>query len=272
LHDTPSPNSRREVATYDYVDERGELLFQVVRYEPKGFSQRRPNGNGGWTYNLDGSRRVIYRLPAVVEAVKSGRRIFVVEGERDVHALEAAGEVATTPPMGAGKWRDEYGEALRGASVLVVADDDDAGRGHALRVATSLEGVAAEVCIVQAAEGKDARDHLEAGRDVEGFEVMWEPVTLAPLLDAIAAALRRYVVMSEEQAVVVALWVIHTHAIEAADMTPYLAITSPEKRSGKSLLLEMLRWLAARAQDSQHDRGGTVPLARGRAAADAAVG
>ena len=52
-----------EAAAYDYVDEQGDLLFQVVRFHPKGFKQRRPGARGGWVWNLRGTRRVLYRLP-----------------------------------------------------------------------------------------------------------------------------------------------------------------------------------------------------------------
>ena len=51
----------RIVASYDYRDESGELLYQVVRFEPKGFRQRRPKGQA-WEWKLDGVRRVLYRL------------------------------------------------------------------------------------------------------------------------------------------------------------------------------------------------------------------
>jgi uncharacterized protein DUF3631 len=68
----------------------------------------------------------------------------------------------------------------------------------------------------------------------------------AALLGEIGALLRRFVVMSPAQARVVALWVLHTHLIEASEATPYLAITSAEKRSGKTRLLEVLELLVAR--------------------------
>src|SRR5713101_6373374 len=43
-----------EVATYNYTDEAGTLVYQVVRYSPKAFKQRRPNSTGGWIWKLDG--------------------------------------------------------------------------------------------------------------------------------------------------------------------------------------------------------------------------
>ncbi len=68
----------------------------------------------------------------------------------------------------------------------------------------------------------------------------------AEILDRLVAFIRRFVALSDEQADMAALWIIHTHAIDAADCTPYLHIKSAEKRSGKTRLLEVLALLAAR--------------------------
>src|SRR4051812_34013503 len=92
---------KRETGTsrslYTYTDERGKPLFEVIRRPRKQFVQRRPDG----AWNLDGVRRVLYRLPRVVEAARHGDTVYVVEGEKDVHAAEAVGAVATTNPGGA---------------------------------------------------------------------------------------------------------------------------------------------------------------------------
>jgi 5S rRNA maturation endonuclease (ribonuclease M5) len=152
---------RREVvAEYPYVDEAGETLFVVERLFPKTFRQKRPDGNGGWIRNRKGVRPVLYRLPQVLDAIGRGETLYVVEGEKDVAALERLGLTATTNAGGAGKWRDEYAETLRGADVVVVADRDDAGRIHAQAVAHSLSDVAASVKVVEPAEGKDAHEHV----------------------------------------------------------------------------------------------------------------
>jgi putative DNA primase/helicase len=108
-----SSSSRRIVATYKYVDENGKTLFEVVRFEPKSFAQRRPDERGGKLWNLDGARLVPYRLPELIQAAASGRVVFIVEGEKDADNLNAIGITATTNSMGAGKWRDEYGDFLR---------------------------------------------------------------------------------------------------------------------------------------------------------------
>jgi hypothetical protein len=103
-------------AVYDYRDERGELLFQVVRAPGKRFRQRRPDAGGGWMWNLAGVRRVLYRLPEL-RAADPQADVFVVEGEKDVETLRGLGLVATTNPQGAGKWRTDLGEPLRGRDV-----------------------------------------------------------------------------------------------------------------------------------------------------------
>ncbi len=69
---------------------------------------------------------------------------------------------------------------------------------------------------------------------------------LGELLDGLAAFIRRYVILSAQQADAISLWIAHAWAFEAADATPYLNIYSPEKRSGKTRLLELLEVLVAR--------------------------
>jgi hypothetical protein len=181
----PSPNGARTiVAAYDYHDEDGAPLFQVVRFVPKDFRQRHRDAAGGeWIWNLQGVRRVLYRLPQVIDAVAAGRRVFVVEGERDADRLVSAGEVATCNPMGAAKWRAEYVGALEGAAeVIVVADADTAGRAHAKRVAESLRGRVGSLRIVEAAEGKDAYDHFESGHDADNFVEVFN-ITAGPTFE-----------------------------------------------------------------------------------------
>ena len=139
--------SRKLVATYDYTDEQGTVLFQVCRFAPKDFRQRRPDGNGGFVYKLDGVRRVLYRLPQLLTA-DPAQPVYVVEGERDVDALAALGLTATTNPGGAGKWLSEYNVHLRDRHVVVLPDADAPGRRHAEEVRVNLEPVAASVCVL----------------------------------------------------------------------------------------------------------------------------
>ncbi len=170
-------------ATYDYVDADGTLVHQTARLRRKRFRQRRPDGNGGWINNVTGITLVLYRLPEVIGAVERGDEIFIVEGEKDADAVVAAGGIATCNPMGAGKWRNEFAEHFRGASVSIVADDDTVGRKHARDVARSLTQVAASVRVVRALTGKDASDHLEAGHGLDEFVESRLPVARSGAID-----------------------------------------------------------------------------------------
>jgi hypothetical protein len=116
----------RIVATYPYHDENGETLFQVVRFEPKDFRQRRPDPTkpDGWNWSTKGVRQVPYRLPELIEAAALDKPIFIVEGERDVDRLMALGIPATTNAGGAGKWKPELNGFFAGASVVIIPDND----------------------------------------------------------------------------------------------------------------------------------------------------
>jgi hypothetical protein len=196
VHDAPKP---RFVCTYDYVDEDGTLLHQTVRYaDSKCFKQRRPNPEkfGEWVWDLNGARRVLYRLPSVVAAVASGEPIFLPEGEKDADNLCALGLAATTNPMGAGKWRPEYSNFLRGADVVLIEDNDEAGRNHVEAVAAFLDGVARRIRMLhmpviwpECPEKTDISDWLAAGGTAEKLNDFvaslpdWKPRTASELAE-----------------------------------------------------------------------------------------
>lgn len=161
---------RREVAAYDYRDEDGALLYQVLRMEPKGFSQRAPDPAepNGWRYRLDGVRRVLFRLP---ELLASGDAlVFIAEGEKDANRLISEGLIATTNAGGAGKWQEEYTHILRGRDVAILPDNDEQGRAHAQKVASALQGTAKSIRIVELPDlppKGDVSDWLESGRAID---------------------------------------------------------------------------------------------------------
>ena len=165
---TYSRNEAKITDTYNYTDAEGKLLYQVVRYAPKDFRQRHPDGNGGWVWNLKGVKPVIYRLPEVYKAKTEGRAVYVCEGEKDCDNLTKIGLTATTNSGGAEKWRTEYGETLAGASVVIIQDRDIPGRRHAAQVVSSLHGKAKSIKIVELPDRdshqvKDVSDWLGAG-------------------------------------------------------------------------------------------------------------
>ncbi len=174
------------VATYDYHDANGNLVYQAVRLDPKSFRQRRPDGNG-WLWNMDGVDRVLYRLPEIIQS-DTNTVIFAPEGEKDADVLRELGCTATCNVGGAGKWRDEFGEHLRGRHVVILPDNDDPGRKHGEDVANSLAGVASRVQVVELPDVKpkgDVSDWLDAGgtiaklMDIVGSAAEWTPTKTA---------------------------------------------------------------------------------------------
>ena len=169
--------------SYDYVDEAGELLFQVVRFEPKAFRQRQPDGHGGWAWNLNGTRRVLYRLPELIEALATEGPVFIVEGEKDADALWRVKIPATCNAGGAGKWRDEYSQVFKGGRAFVVPDNDLPGELHATAVAASIRAAGGHAQIVRLpglAPKGDASDWLAAGGTPEELYRLADAAVDAP--------------------------------------------------------------------------------------------
>ena len=161
----------RIVATYDYRDETSKLLFQVVRHEPKTFKQRRPRDGGGWEYTVKGTRQVPYRLPELLTSPVDVV-VYVVEGEKDVDRLASLGIIATCNAGGAGKWRDVHAKHLAGRAVVIIPDNDEAGRKHAREVAKTLKGIATSIRILEITglpEKGDISDWLASGGTADGL-------------------------------------------------------------------------------------------------------
>jgi putative DNA primase/helicase len=328
--DAPKAQPKKIVATYPYVDCFGQPLFEVVRFEPKSFAQRRRE-NGDWVWNLKGVDRELYHLPEVQKAVRDGKTIYIVEGEKDADKLRSLGETATTNAGGAGKWLDSYNEGLRGANIVIIGDNDDAGRAHVEQVAGALTGIAKSVHVAdllsvwpECPSKGDISDFLAARHKLDelnptpwlkqtergnanksdseiarlaklppveyeqqrqsaaatlGIRVTaldslvkakrsehtksqtsnkflehwtvepWpDPVDGADLLNDLSKHLRRYVVLPEKGDTAAALWTLHTWVFQSFDITPYLAITSPARRCGKTVLMTLLYWLCWRGK------------------------
>jgi RecA-family ATPase len=141
----------RIVDTYPYHNEHRQLAYEVVRFEPKTFRPRYRDEKGGWVWDLKDVRRIPYRLPELIKATAAKKDVVIVEGEKDVDALRAFGIAATTCPSGAGKWRDDYNQYFKGASVVIIGDNDEPGRNHARDVARALAPIAARVRVLDLA-------------------------------------------------------------------------------------------------------------------------
>ncbi len=178
------------VATYDYHDWAGALIYQTCRYaEPeKDFRQRRPDGRGGWAWSLNGVSRVLFDLPGLVDRTD----VFQVEGEKDALALKALGLVATTTAGGAdGYGRGDYAAQLVRAGCLrltVLPDHDDAGRRYAEAVAASCSAAGLAVKVIELPGlriGGDVSDWLAAGHTREELVALVDAAPVwAPAADA----------------------------------------------------------------------------------------
>jgi RecA-family ATPase len=149
------------VATYNYTDKDNSLLYQVLRFEPKTFRQRRPDGNGGWIWKLE-DRRVLYRLPELLQYPDA--TVFLCEGEKDADRVASLGHCSTN--VASGNWTNECVQALAGRDVLILEDNDAAGREKAQMAAQLLHGVAKSVRVVRLPglpNGGDVSDWLDVG-------------------------------------------------------------------------------------------------------------
>jgi 5S rRNA maturation endonuclease (ribonuclease M5) len=172
-----------EVSRHQYTDENGTRLYGVVRYAGKEFRLHRPGEGSG---RIEGVRRVLYRLVEAVAGVAAGRWVVIVEGEKDADRLADLGIVATTNPMGALKWKDDYSSVLAGAKVAVIPDNDDAGREHAEKVVRSVSRHAARVVTVDLAEHwPEAPEKGDVSNWLDG---PGDPDTLKQLIEAAETA------------------------------------------------------------------------------------
>lgn len=164
----------RIVAEYDYTDEHGELLYQMIRFDPKDFRPRFPDGRGGWIKKKY-PRQVLYHLPEVLRSPI----IFYVEGEKDVETLRSYGFAATTVAGGCkAHWLPTYTEWLRGREVILLPDRDKPGRERVARIARALFGNVARLLVLELEDGKDvtewfSRGHseLELIHELDGKEI-----------------------------------------------------------------------------------------------------
>lgn len=183
----PPRRDRRLVTTYQYCDEAGRVKYEKLRYEPKDFAQRQPDGKNGWVYNLHGVKKILYRLPDLVVA----RLVFVVEGEKDAENLREALELAavkdaavTTTFDGAGHWKPEYAPYFTGRLVVVLRDNDAKGLQHQQTICASVQPFAKSVKAVElpglVSEHEDVSDWLDRVRDqFETGSEAWKKATVA---------------------------------------------------------------------------------------------
>lgn len=249
--------TQREPETvFPYRNVRGELRYEVLRLPGKDFRIRRPNGDGTYSWNLDGISRIPYRLEEVFVADE----VFLVEREKDCETLRGLDIVASTNPGGASGWRSEFAEHFKSKRVIVLPDQDVPGYKWAANALKSLFTVASQVKRVdlpglEFGSGGDVSDWLNAGHTkhellqlVESAP-LWEPTDSRgeTLLQAVEDFVRRFVILPEDSSLPIAAWVLATHTYKSFEAFPYVCIISPTKGCGKTRSTEVLSLLTANA-------------------------
>jgi putative DNA primase/helicase len=256
-----------DLTTYDYVDADGKLLFQKVRNPPGSknrFTVRRPDGRGGWIYDLKGipNPRPLYRWPEIVKAAAEDREIAICEGEKDADNLWRLGIPATCNfdgttdviknPKAKQKWKADYSEALRGARIVVFNDNDPPGYAHADNICKLSLGIAKRVRRLdlknhwpEIPPGGDVSDWLARGHSRQDLDALIEQATdYAPQVPQASGGLEDEIALA--------------FAAQHADDFRYVARTAQWKR-----------WTGSRWQD-EHTLGAfDVSRALCREAGDA---
>lgn len=144
-------NKFKIIEEYNYCSSEGNLLYQVIRLEPKDFRMRHIDQTGRWSYSIKNIPKVLYNLPNVIKGVKENKTIYISEGEKDVNNINALGLIGTTNVGGASskindsKWLAEYNEYFKGADVVVLPDADEAGFRHAYNLYSNLYQIAKSI-------------------------------------------------------------------------------------------------------------------------------
>ncbi len=233
-----------QITIYQYCDDAGQVVSEKLYYGPKRFNLRRPFGACGYVNGLgagwyrprglnwkpipnatdptkqpkrtakwfDEAPRVLYRQPEIQKAITQNEIIFVVATESDADALAALSCQATTNQDGAGeKWRPAYGEVLRGARIVFIRSQDQAGKAHFNSYAPALAASAKQLHWLDLPEGVESlSEWLAAGHDRTEFEALvasaspW--VTTAEILDTAPDTIRRPLCIIGESAYL-ASWV-----------------------------------------------------------------
>jgi 5S rRNA maturation endonuclease (ribonuclease M5) len=272
LKNRPQPKTYTIEFTYPYRNANKKVIFEQVRFKPKTFRLRRPDGKGDWIWNFQGVKRVLYQLPEVLEAGK----VYVAEGEKDADSVAAlTGCAGTTNVGGAGKWREEFSRSLADKEIIILQDGDEPGMKHALEVAESVSKFARSVKLLPPFKNaKDISEWIENGgtlkqlNKIESRTPLFNPQSVAsptsmtetnagwrarPIRGALLVSLVEqyfldYIVLSPGLPLVLSVWVVGSYLFDVFDSFPYLSVTSPTKRCGKTRLGELIELLCSRPQ------------------------
>lgn len=174
-----SREKRKIEAVYNYVSCNGAYAFTKIRLEGKKILYGMLE-NDRFTYGLSRntprkSLKAIYgSVQAINKAISENKPIFVPEGEKDVNTLTKQGYTAFTYG-GVNDWQSDFVELVKGANVIVLADNDKPGIAVANTILNDIQSVVKSVKVIVPMPDipkADITDYFEAGRTKEEFEQM----------------------------------------------------------------------------------------------------
>ena len=245
------------------IQDDGNILAAHYRVKAKQVREK-----DDWFYFPTG----IGARPFVIGDLTKAKQAHIGESQWDMLALVDRTDLylnenhAFIATRGAGNAALCNGLIPEGVSVLAWPQNDEAGKRWLDDLSTKVPVHVTRAIVPE--QFKDLNEWTKAGASAEDIyaaifrnELVEKPeiaqpvseqqrqstVVLLDLLDSTCAFLRRHIVFSSPtQLLVIALWIAHTWVLDAFDYTPYLHIWSPEKRCGKTKLLDCLELLAAK--------------------------
>ncbi|MDP6714131.1 MAG: hypothetical protein QF368_05860, partial [SAR202 cluster bacterium] len=176
LNGEAPPQQRTILRTHHYNKPDGTLQSQAVKFTDGSWVQRRPDPDNPdrWIWNMKSVQPVLFRVDEL-RAANPEEWVFICEGEKDCDRLWSLGLVATTNPMGAGKWKNYFSRELKGRKVAIIPDNDKPGRDHAAAVAKAIYEIAETVKVLtlpDVPEKGDVSDWLDDAHTLDHLNAL----------------------------------------------------------------------------------------------------
>lgn len=176
-------------AIYDYTDEKGKTVFQIVKTinGRQPYYGRIPSGNGDYEYKIPRDLKLVpYNLPSINKAIKEETPIWLVEGESKADTINKLGFIATTVAFkSAYKFTEEYAEFFQGAkAIIIIADNDERGEDFAEHSKEVIKGTLedTEVATIRVNE---ICSNIKSGGDIDDLIELFGEDSIKATLETI---------------------------------------------------------------------------------------
>ncbi len=221
FHKNDNNPLKRVKTEYLYEDDSGKIVYKKTRIEPgydgkdKNFFISSLDSKGAWVNKTPKQKkRFIYRLNEVQTGIKNEKKIYLVEGEKDVERLRKGSLISTTSLEGAGaEFRSDYVEQLKGGDVVLLFDEDKAGHDRRDKLCLALFNNVQSLRVVKLPgleyrenHGLDVSDWLNRGHTIQELEQlveMTDPINEVEIQEAFSRQSKEH--FSNEEMVVVTL-------------------------------------------------------------------